>query len=143
MSDLYLIARIAGRAVAFAAHEVDSVVDLGVITPAPLAAAGVVGLAALRSRIVTVVDPRVMLGLDSAAAPGQRAVVGAVEGHLYAIVVEALEDVADYQTMPLLPGFALERGFAGISEALIDRAGESVPVVSLARLIPQTTSLAA
>lgn len=143
MSGPYLIARIAGRAVAFAAREIESVVDLGVSTPTPLAAPGVVGIAALRSRVVTVVDPRIVLGLAAEGEPGKRAAVGAVEGHLYAILVEALEDVAEHDTTPLPPGVVLDRGWDGVGEALIDRAGEPVLVVSLARLVPHALGLAA
>lgn len=143
MTGLHLIARIAGRAVAFAAHEVESVVDLGPVTRAPLAVSGVVGIAALRSRVVTVVDPRVVLGLVADAVPGKRAVVGTVDGHLYAILVEALEDVAEHEVMPLPPGVALDRGWEGAGAALIDREGEPVLVVSLARLIPHAPAQAA
>lgn len=143
MNGLHLVARIAGRAVAFAADEVESVVDLGPLTPTPLAVAGVAGIAALRSRVVTVVDPRIVLGLPADSRPGSRAVVGSVEGHLYAILVDALEDVAEYDAVPLPPGVSLERGWQGIGSALIDRAGEPVLVVSLARLIPNLAQLAA
>lgn len=143
MSGLHLIARIAGRAVAFAAQEVDSVVDLSDITPTPLAVPGVMGIAALRSRVVTVLDPRVVLGLAAGPLPADRAVIGAVDGHLYAILVEALEDVVEYDATPLPPGVALSAGWAGVGNALIDRDGEPVLVVPLARLVPAVAAMAA
>lgn len=139
---LYLIARIAGRAVAVPAAQVDSAVDLGAITSAPLAAAGVVGLAALRSRVVTVIDPALVLGLPPTETTTRRAVVSRIEGHAYAILVEALEDVAEYRTVPLPPGVALG-GWDGAGNALIDRGGEPVLVVDLERLIPHSAALAA
>jgi purine-binding chemotaxis protein CheW len=140
---LHLIARIAGRAVAFAADQVDSVVDLGPVTPVPLAAPGVVGLAALRSRVLTVVDPRVGLGLGDLGGKPERAVVTLIDGHVYAILVEALEDVAEYHTLPLPPGIALEGGWADAGQSLIDRPGEPVLVVDLSRLAPQPAAIAA
>lgn len=143
MSELHLIARIAGRAVAFAAHEVSSVVDLGQMTPTPLAVPGVAGIAALRSRVVTVIDPRCVLDLPVEGPSGGRAVVGTVDGHLYAVLVEALEDVAMYETAPLPPGVSLGTGWHGVATALIDRGGEPVLVVPLARLIPDAMTLAA
>lgn len=143
MTGLHLIARIADRAVAFAAHEVDSVVDLGAITPTPLAIPGVVGIAALRSRVVTVLDPRRKLGLASQMSPASRAVIGMVDGHLYAVLVEALEDVAEFEAVPLPPGAALGAGWDHVGTALIDRDGEPVLVVPFARLVPDTTALAA
>lgn len=143
MNGLHLIARIAGRAVAFSASEVDTVVDLGPLTPTPLAATGVVGIAALRSRVVTVIDPRQLLGLASEGALGTRAVVGTVDGHLYAILVEALEDVAEYETVPFPLGVSLGAEWEGVGTSLIDRIGEPVLVVPLARLVPEAAALAA
>jgi purine-binding chemotaxis protein CheW len=140
---LHLIARVAGRAVAIPADQVESAIDLGPLTPVPLAAAGVVGLAALRSRIVTVIDPRVVLGIAEAAALPNRAVVTIVDGHAYAILVEALDDVAEFDTVPLPAGVSLEGRWAGAGTALIDRAGEPVLVVALAALVPHANSLAA
>lgn len=140
---LYLIARIAGRSVAFPARDVDSVIDLGPVVPAPRAAPGVVGIAALRSRVATVIDPRAALGLAAIGERPVRAVVGAVDGHLYALLVEALEDVAEYQATPLPPGVVLDGGWAEVGDTLIDRAGEPVLVVALARLLPQAAALAA
>lgn len=139
---LYLIARIAGRAVAICADRVDSVVDLGAVTPAPLAAPGVLGLAALRSRVVTVVDPRTMLGLPGDDSGSRRAVVTRIDGHIYALLVEALEDVAEYPTAPVPPGAALG-GWAEAGVALIVRAGEPVLVVDPARMVPHAAALAA
>lgn len=139
---LYLIARIAGRAVALAAGQIDSVVDLNAITPAPLAAPGVAGLAALRSQVLTVIDPRIVLGLPADEAFARRAIVARVDGHAYAVLVEALEDVAEYDVLPLPTGIAL-RGWAGAGTGMIDRGGEPVLVVDLTRLLPHPTALAA
>ncbi|MES2754742.1 MAG: chemotaxis protein CheW [Pseudomonadota bacterium] len=140
---LHLIARIADRAVAFDSNLVDSVVDLGAITPVPLAAPGVVGLAALRSRVLTVIDPRVALDLPTDGPLPSRAVITRVEQHAYAVLVDALEDVARYATVPIPAGVAFEAGWANAAQALIDRAGEPVLVIDLAALLPHAPSLAA
>ena len=139
---LYLIARIAGRAVALATGQIDSVVDLGAVTPAPLATPGVAGLAALRSQVLTVIDPRIVLGLPADEPSSRRAVVARVEGHAYAILVEALEDVAAYEILSLPTGIALQ-GWAGAGTGMIDRGGEPVLVVDLTQLIPHPSALAA
>lgn len=140
---LHLIARIAGRAVAIPADRVESAVDLGPITPAPMGAPGVVGLAALRSRVVTVVDPRIVLGAADADTPAERAVVTIVEGHAYAILVEALDDVAEFDTAPLPAGVALDGCWGAAGTALIDRAGEPVLVIDPGALVPNAGALAA
>ncbi|WP_204313488.1 chemotaxis protein CheW, partial [Klebsiella michiganensis] len=71
---LYLIAQIAGRAVAIDSERVESVVDIGEVTAVPRASAHVRGLAALRSRVVTVVDTQSALGM-AGGSPARRAVI--------------------------------------------------------------------
>ena len=53
---LFLIARIAGQGVVFDADQVDAVVDIGEVVDVPRVEPSIRGLAALRSRVVTVVD---------------------------------------------------------------------------------------
>ncbi|PNB54031.1 chemotaxis protein CheW, partial [Pseudomonas sp. GW531-E2] len=93
---LFLIAQIAGRPVAIESSQVESVVDIGSIIPVPRAERQVRGLAALRSRVVTVIDTRAALGLEAAEVDASRAIITIVEGHYYAILVDALDDVAPF-----------------------------------------------
>jgi purine-binding chemotaxis protein CheW len=104
MAELLLIARLGGRRIAFPASKVEAVVELEGITPAPCAAPHVAGLAALRSRVLTVIDGLAALGLARAAAPEARdAIVIPCDGHTYALIVEEVEDVieADAPAVPL------------------------------------------
>lgn len=136
MDELFLIARIAGRTVAINSDQVDSVVDIGEITPVPRAGAEVRGLAALRSRVVMVVDTHAALGLaDSAVAPS-RAVITMVDGHHYAILVDALEDVAPFVRTPLSGGVAVDGGWARVGCGIVNRDGDPVLAVDLRSLIP-------
>ena len=104
MAELLLIARLAGRRIAFPAARVEAVVELEGITPAPCAAPHVAGLAALRSRVLTVIDGRAALDLGGT---GERqsndAIVIPCDGHTYALLVEEVEDVieADAPAVPL------------------------------------------
>jgi purine-binding chemotaxis protein CheW len=133
--ELFLIAHVAGRAVAVPADQVDSVVDLGEIVPVPGAVRAVRGLAALRSRVVTVVDTGLALGLEPSPADVRRAIITRVEGHYYAVLVDALEDVAPFASHPVA-GLSLRHGWAAVGTGLIERDGEPVLVIDLARLIP-------
>ena len=72
MTELFLVAHIAGRGVAIPASQVDSVVDLGEIVAVPRAEGCIKGLAALRSRVVTVIDTGLALGLAPLARPDGR-----------------------------------------------------------------------
>ena len=140
--ELFLIAHVAGRPVAVPAQQVGSVVDLGEIVPVPGAERAVRGLAALRSRVVTVIDTGVALGLDPTPASVHRAVITRVDGHHYAVLVDALEDVAPFVRQPLA-GVALRRGWAHAGVGLIERDGEPVLVIDLASLLPGVVAQAA
>lgn len=113
IGSLQLVARIGGCGVLFDAERVDSVVEVGTVVAAPGAAPAVIGLAAMRSRVATVLDVRHLLGVADATAmrhDGGRAVATIVDGHLYAIAVDSLEDVATFRL--------------GAAPAGLDTAGE-------------------
>ncbi len=143
MSQLFLIAQIAGSAVAIDSTQVESVVDIGTIVPVPGAGRQIHGLAALRSRVVTVVDTRIALGLEPTSVPASRAVITQHEGHNYAILVDALEDVAPFDLSPLSSGLVLDSGWRGAGRGIVERDGEPLLVIDLHALIPGTAALAA
>lgn len=106
MNELLVMAQIAGRRCAFPALEVQSVIDVGEITPIPRAPGFVAGLAALRSQALTVIDCRAAIGLDPAGfETDQRAAVARIDGHSYALKVDLIDDVATASGIPAsLPG---------------------------------------
>ena len=96
MAELLLIARLGGRRIAFPAAQVEAVVELEGITPAPCAAPHVAGLAALRSRVLTVIDGLAALDLcRGTEAAARDAIVVPSGGHTYALIVEEVEDVIE------------------------------------------------
>lgn len=143
MPKLFLIATLAGRTVAIESCQVESVVDIGTIVPVPRAASQVRGLAALRSRVVTVIDSRVALGLTPGAVPACRAVITLVDGHHYAILVDALEDVAPFEVSRLSGGVALEGGWLATGCGIVERDGEPILAIDLRALIPGVAAMAA
>lgn len=111
MSGPVLCVTLAGRSAAIDAAAVHSVVALGALTPVPRAPAHILGLAALRSRTLTVIDSRAALGLAAAPGPlpaGQQAVITDIDGHAYALLVDDVAGVSD---------------LAGEPEPIIGRAG--------------------
>ena len=131
---LFLLAHIAGRGVAIDSAEVDSVIDLGAIVPVPRAADAVLGVAALRSRVVTVLDTWRLLGLDQPKRP-PRGVVTRVEGHDYAVLFDAVEDVATLDALPVPPELALDGVWASAARGIAEVDGEPMLVVGLAALV--------
>jgi len=132
---LYLLAQIAGRSVAIDSDQVESVVDIGAVTPVPRASKHVRGLAALRSRVVTVVDTQSALGLPG-ASDARRAVITRVDGHHYAMLVDALDDVAPFELLPMAGGIALDGMWRGASLGIVERDGEPILAINLASLVP-------
>ncbi|UZK66520.1 chemotaxis protein CheW [Sphingomonas sp. M1-B02] len=135
MAHLYLIAQVAGRAVAIDSDQVESVVDIGEITAVPRASHHVLGLAALRSRVVTVVDTQSALGMAS-GSKAKRAVITHVEGHYYAMLVDALDDVAPFDLLPLTGGCALDGAWRDAARGIVERDGEPILTIDLAALVP-------
>lgn len=142
MTDLFLIAHIAGRGVAIRTGEIDSVVDIGEVVEVPGAEAAVRGLAALRSRVVTVIDTGVSLGVGAMPPDSTRAVITRVEGHYYAVLVDSLEDVATFDQQPLSSGLALDRGWRTAGTGIIDRNGEPLLIIDLAAVLPSLAAAA-
>lgn len=132
---LFLIAHIAGRAVGIDTAQVQSVVDIGTIVDVPRTARHVRGLAALRSRVVTVIDTVAALGLEGGHREGGRAIITKVDGHYYALLVDALDDVAPFAAQPLTGGMPLGAGWAQVACGLIERDGEPMLLVDLAALV--------
>lgn len=133
---LFLVAHVAGRAVAIDAAQVESVVDLGPTIPVPGALDEVLGLAALRSRVVTVIDTLASLGLPGGAMSGRRAVITRIDEHLYAVPVDTLEDVAAFTLQPLPVGLRLDGRWAAIGRGLVERDGETLLAIDLGALVP-------
>ena len=141
MSDLFLHATIAGQAVAIPTADVDSVIALDIIVPVPGSPLEVRGIAALRSRVVTVIDPVVLLG--AAPAQSDRAVVVAIDGHLYALIVDALEDVAPGIEEPIAVSAAAHPAWRTALRGSVLHDGRPVAVIDVRALIPQPHAAAA
>ncbi len=138
MSELFLIAHLAGRWVAVAASQVDSAVDIGEVVAVPCAPPAVRGLAALRSRVVTVIDTQVALGREPARA-ARRAIIAAIDGHHYAFLVDAFEDVFPFERTSLSSGLALDGRWAAAANGVVERDGEPLLVLDLTALVPAGT----
>lgn len=132
---LHLIAHVGDRGIAIPADTVDSVVDIAEIVPAPRSHPAVRGLAALRSKVVTVIDTWQVLGLASRPDDAKRAILAVVDGHPHAMLVDSLEDVAPLQVDPIPSGLALGQRWSEVSTGVADRSGQTLLVVDLSKLV--------
>ncbi len=144
MAELLLIVRLAGERVALPAADVESVVEIEALTPVPGAAGHIAGLAALRSRVLTVIDclasldPSLRLPEDA-----REAVMAVVDGHPYALLVEAVEDVVEASGERRPAAATLAGGWRRIGLATIEAEGDLLLLADVEALISGPTREAA
>lgn len=145
MNDLVVILEIAGRRTALRAAEVHSVVELEAVQPVPRAPGHVLGLSALRSSTLTVIDTAAAAGLRERreARIGERAAIVDSAGHRYALVVDEIDDVAQVLSEPApVPG-DVGRGWSRVAEGLIETDRGPALLLSLAALLEAPPAMAA
>lgn len=121
MSQLFLLLDMAGERVALPASRVESVVELEGLTPVPGAAPHIAGLAALRSRVLTVIDPYRVLGSQPPFRGGAcEAVVIEWDAHPYALLVDGVHDVVDAPGHVLPLKASLGPGWARLSSGMVE-----------------------
>jgi len=137
MSVMMLVVVIAGRRAGIPAPAVNSVIDLASITPVPRAAPHVAGLAALRSRPLTVIDCRAALGLEpeGGAAARRRTVVVEHEGHLYGLLVDAADAIVASRAEAGPVGADPGPGWRDVASGRIETEAGALLVLDLAVLI--------
>ncbi|MEH3038912.1 MAG: chemotaxis protein CheW [Sphingomonas paucimobilis] len=135
MPKLFLLAHVAGQDVAILSDHVESVVDIAAVAPVPRTSRAVCGLAALRSRVVTVIDTA--LAIDPAGEPcrRRRAVVTQVEGHHYALLVDMLDDAYRCEVRPLSSGLMPGAAWGPVVSGVIDHLGRAVLVLDLSAVV--------
>lgn len=136
MAELLLIVRLGGERIALPAADVDSVVEIEALTPVPGAAPHVAGLAALRSRVLTVID--CLASLDpsrSIPAGATEAVMTVVDGHPYALLVDAVEDVVEASGERQPAAASLAGGWRRIGRATVEAEGNLLLLADIEALI--------
>ena len=144
MSELVVLAFIAGRMIAIPAAAVHSVIDIDAIVPVPRAPAHVAGLTALRSRALTVIDTAVVIGaIGGGSALGERAIVVKHAGHDYALLVEAVSDVVATNGSTSPAPSNIGHGWQCVARGLVETDRGPALLVDPAALLAPDSELAA
>jgi purine-binding chemotaxis protein CheW len=143
MAELLLIARLAGRRIAFPAAEVEAVVELEGLSPAPRALPHVAGLSALRSRVLTVIDSLAALEAGQTESDVRDAIVVTSGGHTYALLVEEVEDVIEASAPPVPAKAPLGAGWDRVALGMVEAEGELLLLVDPHQIIAGPISRAA
>lgn len=138
MQQLFLLARVAGQDVAILSDHVESVVDIAAVSPVPRTARAVCGLAALRSRVVTVIDTATAIDPAHPSSPRRRAVVTQVDGHHYALLVDMLDDAYRCELRPLASGLMPGAAWAAVVAGVIDHDDRAILVLDLSAVVART-----
>lgn len=140
---LFLIARVGGERVALAAEAVESVVEIGALTPVPRVGRHIAGLAPLRSRVLTIIDVHASLELAGAPAEARPAIVVPIDGHGYGLLVDEVEDVVAILAAPRPVGRGLDRGWARAASGIVEHDGRALLLLDPAALVAGPPALAA
>jgi len=138
MNELLLIVSIAGSRVALPAASVESVVELEALIPVPRAPDHLAGLSALRSRVLTVIDCQrsLELGVTNLTAEGiHEAAVVELDGHHYALTVDAVEDVVEALSEPTPIRAAMGPGWERVSLGMVETEEGPLLLVDIAAVI--------
>jgi len=142
MSALFVIARVGDQRIAFDAATVESVIDIDVVVPVPLAPRHVIGLCAVRSQVLTVIDVATVVGATADPAT-KRAVVVAIDGHRYALCVAAVEDVVAQSGRTEAIDLTIGEGWHGIATARVATSCGFALLIDPAGMISAPRQLAA
>lgn len=138
MTELFVLALVGDEQIAFDATRVEAVVDIAMVVPVPLSAGHVLGLAAIRSQVVTVIDCSAVVS-SARVAPTGRAIITAIDGHRYALRVDRVDDVVSGAVRMIDTRAPLDACWASIAEGVIEIGGTFAVVVDPARLVSAET----
>lgn len=134
MNALYLVVEAGGERIALPAMAVDSVVEDLAVVPAPLAARHVAGLAALRSRVLTMIDVAAATGGEPSET-ARSTVIVPVEGQLHGLLVDLVDDVVEVEGEPEPPRGGVAPGWAALTLGMIEVEGRAMLVVDPAAVV--------
>ena len=132
MSGIHLIGTIGNHAVALPADAVEAVVRIGETVPAPGAPPTIRGLAAIRSRILTVIDSGQVVG-EAGGNAAYMAIVS-IDGHGYGLTLDTVEDVVELGATQPVPA-TLTAGWARLNPCICDHRGRVLLVIAPEALI--------
>ena len=144
MSNLYLIAVIAGTEVAISSDCIEAVVTIGDVITIPKCDPMVAGLMALRSRVLTLIDCQyAVTGIVRAIPQRSHAVIVEVGGHNYALAVDAVRDVVTIDQDAVKSATRLSPDWNGIATEIAVIDDRILMVVSPSMLLSYQVELAA
>jgi len=136
MGNLYIAALIDGQQVAIPIESVNSAIRISAPVPVPSACSAVAGLVALRSRVLTLIDCAYQLGAEPRRPQaGDYAIVIAVAGHDYGLLVDEIFDVLELDADRINDSCLLMGSWKVAGLGIAEYRGESMVVLDPAPLV--------
>jgi len=134
MTTSYVIASVAGQCVALDALSVEGIIRIGAMTPVPRAPAHVVGLCAVRSTVMTVIDvARAAKRTDETNA--DHAAVVLHDGHRYALRLESVADVEPVNVQPCVNDASIGAAWLAIAPSRIESSRGAALLLDIGSVI--------
>lgn len=144
MSMTILLASIAGQRVAIDAHQVKSVIRIDALARVPLSPPWVRGLAALRSRVLTVIDSACLVtGEITPDQPFLTCLVLHWSGSDHAMMVDSVSDVCTIETRPVPLSATMSPAWRTLASAMINVDGAPVLLIEPHQLLDGLTAIEA
>ena len=136
MNELLLMCTIAGRRAAITAIEVQSVIEVETITPIPGTPEFILGLTALRSQALTVIDCALAIGLEGGTRSAERrAAVVEIDKHLYALLVDEAHDVGEARSDPVAVPGGFGEGWQRAARGMVETDGGPTLLIDIEALV--------
>lgn len=145
---LYLRIKIAGRDVVLPASKVESVVNIAEIVAVPYVEPHICGLFAMRSKVVTLVDSQWYItgeksDMTSNAMDSSIGVVVSIDGHIYALLVDAVCDIFETATAPKKLPSSAGNGWDIFGDSILEVNDDTLLILEPENLVGTRNSLAA
>ncbi len=136
MTQLYLLAILAGTRIAVRTEEIEAVVKLTEISPVPGMGVHVAGLSALRSRVLTVIDVAALVHGEATPADCRSlAIIANIAGHSYGMMVDAVSDICSVPEGELPLRGQLDAAWAPYACGIVESDQGPCLLVSLASFV--------
>ncbi|WP_411291217.1 chemotaxis protein CheW [Sphingorhabdus sp.] len=143
MTNLYLIADLAGSRVAIESGLVESVVHTPDIVAVPMCDPAIAGIFALRSRVLTLIDTQYLVtGVKQPPEKGALAVVTEIGGHQYGLLVEKVHDVVSIDLQEAETAIRPSPAWARYVDEIATYQGALVMILNTSALVSGQTALA-
>lgn len=139
---LYLLCRVGDSRIGIPANAIEAVAPVADLVPVPHSSAVIRGVAAIRSRLLTVLDTARLTGAPALPDDGAGLmIVTSIDGHGYGLLVGEVDDVVSLRSLRETPSH-LSKSWRDIAPTMADFRAHTVMVVEPALVVAAAQAVA-